>query len=152
MKSALRLTLFAGLMLAAGAAMAANDTPVGTWKQVDATGKTKSIIEITDHSGELKATIRELQNRTPEGIARDGTPAKCTQCEGDLKDKPIVGMDIMWGVTKDDDVWDGGKIVNPADGKVYKVKLTLKDGGQKLDVHGYVGFALMGKSQIWERQ
>lgn len=152
MKHAFRLTIAAGLLLAAGTALAANDTPVGTWKQVDSSGKTKSIIQITDNNGELKATVKELQNRTPEAIARDGDPAKCTQCQGDLKDKPIVGMAIMWGVSKDDDVWDGGKIVNPEDGKVYKVKLTMKDNGQKLDVHGYIGFALMGKSQTWERQ
>ena len=58
----------------------------------------------------------------------------------------------MWGVTKDDDVWDGGKILDPKSGKVYKVKLKMLDGGQKLDVHGYIGFALLGRSQVWERQ
>jgi uncharacterized protein (DUF2147 family) len=61
-------------------------------------------------------------------------------------------MTIMWGVRRDDDVWDGGHILDPSDGKVYKVKLTLKDGGAKLDVHAYIGFALLGRSQVWERQ
>lgn len=152
MQQLLRHAIAGAMLLAAGAAMAASDTPVGTWKQVDASGKAKSIIQITDNGGELKATIKQLLNRTPEAIARDGNPARCTQCEGALKDQPIEGMTIMQGVRKDGDVWDGGTIVNPEDGKTYKVKLSLLDNGQKLDVHGYIGFALMGKSQIWQRQ
>ena len=99
-----------------------------------------------------KATIVKLLNRSPEDIARDGEQPKCTKCDGERKDQPIEGMNIMWGVSKDDDVWDGGKIIDPKSGKTYKVKLTLKDGGQKLDVHGYIGFALLGRSQTWERQ
>lgn len=152
MQQLLRHAIAGAMLLAAGAAMAASDTPVGTWKQVDASGKAKSIIQITDNGGKLKATIKQLLNRTPEAIARDGNPARCTQCEGALKDQPIEGMTIMQGVRKDGDVWDGGTIVNPEDGKTYKVKLSLLDNGQKLDVHGYIGFALMGKSQIWQRQ
>jgi uncharacterized protein (DUF2147 family) len=152
MNHAFRLTLASCLLMAAGAAMAANDTPVGTWKQIDGTGKTRSIIEIAETNGELKGTIKEVLNRSPKGIARDGTPPLCTQCDGAFKNKPIVGMVNMWGVKKDGNVWDGGKILNPADGKTYKVRLSLIDNGQKLDVHGYVGIALMGQSQIWERQ
>jgi len=76
----------------------------------------------------------------------------CVKCDGSRKDQPIEGMTILWDVSKDGDVWDGGKIVDPKTGKVYKVKLTLTDGGRKLDVHGYIGFSLIGRSQVWERQ
>jgi uncharacterized protein (DUF2147 family) len=58
----------------------------------------------------------------------------------------------MWGVRKDGDVWDGGRILNPADGKTYKVRLSVIDNGQKLEVRGYIGVPMMGQSQIWERQ
>jgi uncharacterized protein (DUF2147 family) len=153
MKHAFRLTFAAGLLLAAGAALAANDTPVGTWKTIDdATHKPKSIVEITEHNGEYQAKIVELLNRTPEDVARDGEHPLCTKCDGERKDQPIVGMTFMWGVSKDGDEWSGGKILDPKNGKIYKVKLKLVDGGQKLDVHGYIGFALLGRSQIWERQ
>jgi len=60
-------------------------------------------------------------------------------------------MTIMSGVKKDGDVWDGGKILDPKTGKVYKVKLTLDNGGQKMDVRGYIGFSLLGRSQTWYR-
>jgi uncharacterized protein (DUF2147 family) len=153
MKHAFRLTLAAGLLLAAGAALAANDTPAGTWKTIDdTTHKPKSIVEITEHNGEFQAKILQLLNRTPEDVARDGEHPNFTKCDGERKDKPIEGMTIMWGVSKDGDVWDGGKILDPKSGKVYKVKLKLMDGGSKLDVHGYIGFALLGRSQTWERQ
>lgn len=153
MKHVFRLTLAAGLLLSAGTALAANDTPVGTWKQIDdVSGKAKSIIEVTESNGQLQAKVVKLLNRSPEDIARDGAVPKCAKCDGERKDQPIEGMNIMWGVSKDDDVWDGGKILDPKSGKVYKVKLKLTEGGQKLDVHGYIGFALLGRSQVWERQ
>ena len=153
MKHAFRLAIATSLLFAAGAAVAANDTPVGTWKTIDdETHQAKSIVQITETNGELQAHIVKLLNRTPADIARDGQVALCTQCDGDLKNKPVEGMTIMWGVHKDDDVWDGGKIVNPKDGKVYKVKLSMLDGGQKLNVRGYIGFSWVGKTQVWERQ
>ena len=153
MKHLFRLTLATGLLLAAGTAIAANDTPVGTWKTIDdSTHQAKSIVQITDSNGQLQAKILKLLNRTPEAIAKDGEHPLCTKCDGERKNQPIEGMTIMWGVSKDGDVWDGGKILDPKSGKVYKVKLTLTDGGQKLDVHGYIGFSLFGRSQVWERQ
>jgi uncharacterized protein (DUF2147 family) len=153
MKSTLRFALAAALLAAAGTATAASDSPVGTWRQIDDhTGKVTSIIEITDHGGALEAKVLKVMNMTPEQIARDGEHPRCTKCDGERHDQPIEGMTIMWGVRRDDDVWDGGHILDPSNGKVYKVKLTLKDGGAKLDVHGYIGFALLGRSQVWERQ
>lgn len=153
MKHAFRIAIASCLLFAAGAALAANDSPVGTWKTIDdETGQAKSIVEITDNNGEFQAHIVKLLNRSPEDIARDGPVALCKKCDGERKDKPVEGLNIMWGVHKDDDVWDGGKIVNPKDGKVYKVKLTLLDDGQKLKVRGYIGFSWVGKTQVWERQ
>ncbi|MEP7184265.1 MAG: DUF2147 domain-containing protein [Rhodanobacter sp.] len=153
MKHAFRLAVAASLLLVAGTAFAANDTPAGTWKTIDdSTHKPKSIVQITENNGEYQATVTQLLNRTPEQIAKEGEKPVCKECDGERKNQPIEGMKIMWGVTKDDDVWDGGKILDPKSGKIYKVKLKLMDGGQKLDVHGYVGFALLGRSQTWERQ
>ena len=142
-----RFTLATGLLLIAGSAFAATDTPVGTWKTIDdKTHQPKSIVEITDNNGELQAKVVKVLN------SDEGPNPICKECDGARKNQPIEGMTIMWGVTKDDDVWDGGKILDPKNGKEYKVKLTLMDGGQKLDVPGYIGFALLGRSQVWERQ
>jgi len=143
-----RQTALLALALAIGApALAADTSPVGTWTTIDdATGKPKSIVQITESGGKLEGKVLEVLQ------SEQGPHPLCKECDGDRKDKPIEGMTIIWDVQKDDDVWDGGRILDPKNGKIYKVKLTLTDNGQKLDVHGYIGFALLGRSQVWERR
>src|SRR5574337_720128 len=116
MKLAFRFFISTSLLFAASAAIAATDTPVGTWKTIDdETHQAKSIVEITDNNGELQAHIVKLLNRSAEDIARDGEVALCKKCEGERKDQPIEGMNSMWGVHKNGDVWDGGHILDPTD-------------------------------------
>lgn len=133
-------------------ALAASTSPVGTWQQVDDdTGKVTSIIRITENNGTLEGTVLKVMNMSPEKIARDGNPPICTQCDGKRHNQPIEGMVIMWGLTRDGDEWNGGHVLDPSSGKIYKVKLNLVDGGQKLKVRGYMGFSLFGRTQVWQR-
>lgn len=140
--------LLVALLAAASLAHAADaDSPVGTWKTIDdKTGHAKSVVEISEENGELRGKVlRVLESqRGPHPI--------CTACEGERKDKPIEGMTIMWGVHKSGNTWGGGKILDPTIGKTYSVKLTVIEGGKKLDVHGYIGVALLGRSQTWLRE
>lgn len=146
MKRLSQFAVAACLLLGSAVAWAANDTPVGTWRQIDdVTGKPKSIIQITENNGKLEGKVLQVL------LSDDGPHPLCKKCDGERKDQPIEGMVIMWGVHKDDDVWDGGKILDPKNGKVYSVKLSLDEGGNKLDVHGYIGISLLGRSQVWER-
>ena len=139
--------LLALALAVAAPAYAAEMTPVGTWTTIDdATGKPKSIVQITESNGTLEGKVLEVLQ------SEQGAHPVCSKCDGERKNQPIVGMTFMWGVSKDGDEWSGGKILDPKNGKVYKVKLKLVDGGRKLDVHAYIGFALLGRSQIWERQ
>lgn len=152
MKQVTWFALIAGSLLAASSAMAATDTPVGSWKTIDdATHQAKSIVEITEENGQLQGKIVKLLNRTPEDIAKVGEHPVCAKCEGQRKDQPIEGMTIMWAVSRDGDKWDGGKILDPKNGKTYKVSLTVTNDGQSLDVHGYIGFSLLGRTQTWQR-
>jgi uncharacterized protein (DUF2147 family) len=139
--------LLALALAVAAPAFAAEMTPVGTWTTIDdATGKPKSIVQITESNGKLEGKVLEVLQ------SEQGAHPFCKECDGERKDKPVEGMVIIWGVEKDGDVWDGGKILDPKNGKTYKVKLTMMEGGNKLDVHGYIGFALLGRSQVWERK
>lgn len=139
--------LFALALTFGAPALAADLSPVGTWTTIDdATGKPKSVVQITEDNGKLQGKVLEVLQ------SEQGPHPTCTKCEGERKDQPIEGMTIMWDVVKDGDSWDGGRILDPKSGKVYKVKLTPTDNGQKLDVHGYVGFSLLGRSQVWERK
>lgn len=139
--------LLALALLAGAPAFAADNTPVGTWTTIDdATGKPKSIVQITEANGKLEGKVLEVLQ------SDQGPHPVCKACDGERKDKPVEGMVILWDVAKDGDVWDGGRILDPKNGKTYKVKLSMLENGQKLDVHGYIGFAWLGRSQVWERK
>jgi uncharacterized protein (DUF2147 family) len=146
MRTAVRSALIVFAMLLATAAYAATDTPVGTWTQVDDhTGKPKSIIEITQLAdGTLQGTVKQVL------FSDQGPHPICDKCDGDRHNKPVVGMVIMWGVKRDDDVWDGGKILDPKTGKIYRVQLSLADNGRKLNVRGYLFFFY--RTQTWIRK
>ncbi len=126
----------------------AQDSAVGLWKSIDdASGKPTALIRITDNGGTLQGTIEKLF-RKPE----DDQNPKCGQCTDARKDQPIVGMTILTGLKKDGDVYDGGEILDPKNGKVYKSKLSVREGGRKLEVRGYIGIPMLGRSQVWLRQ
>lgn len=150
MRTILASTLLAFGLLFAAQAFAADTTPVGTWTQVDdATGKPKSIIEITAQpDGTLQAVVKQVL------FSDQGTTHPiCDKCEGERHNQPVVGMTIMWGVKADgDNDWAGGQILDPGKGKIYKVKLSLADNGEKLDVRGYIGMPMLGRTQTWLRK
>lgn len=140
------LATFAAL-LAAPLAWAQDASPVGLWKTIDdASGKPTSLIRITDNQGELQGKIEKLF-RSPE---EEQNP-KCSQCKDARKDQPIVGMTILSGLRRHGDEYSGGEILDPKNGKVYKSKLSVHEGGKKLEVRGYVGVPMFGRSQVWLR-
>jgi uncharacterized protein (DUF2147 family) len=148
MRTAVRSMLITAALLLATAAYAATDTatPVGTWTQIDDdTGKPKSIIEITEQSdGTLQGVVKQVL------FSDQGPHPICDKCEGERHNQPVEGMTIMWGVKKDGDVWKGGQILDPAKGKSYRVELSLRDDGQKLDVKGFLLF--FHRTQTWIRK
>ncbi|WP_300749944.1 DUF2147 domain-containing protein [Janthinobacterium sp.] len=150
MRNLLKTTVLVTALAIAGTAAAAGDntSPVGTWKTIDdASGKPKSLIVITENNGVLQGKIEKLF-RTPE---EDQNP-KCDKCTGANKDQPIIGLTILTGLKKDGKEWSGGEIMDPANGKVYKSKAELTDGGSKLQVRGYIGVPMFGRSQTWVRE
>ena len=136
------------MMFAMPAAWAQNASPAGVWKTIDdETGKPKSLVRITEENGILTGRIEKLFR--PAG--QDQNP-KCTACEGARKDQPIIGMTILSGLKKDGDEYTGGEILDPSKGKTYRSKATLKDNGSKLEVRGYIGAPMFGRSQTWVRE
>lgn len=121
----------------------------GTWKTIDdETGNVKSLVQIKESSGELTGTVVKLFRKSDE----DQDP-KCDKCDGEKKDKPILGMEILWGLKKDSETkWSGGEIMDPKKGKTYSCKIEMIEDGKKLRVRGFMGFSLLGRTQTWERQ
>lgn len=125
--------------------LAYSQSPVGTWKTIDdKTGKEKSHVRIYEtKSGKLQGEVVKILTAGKENIT-------CTECKGDKKDKPIKGMVILWGLEKDGDAWDDGRIMDPNSGKEYKCSMKLKNKNT-LEVRGYLGVSLLGRTQTWVR-
>jgi len=123
-------------------------TPVGSWHTIDdKTGEIKSLVVITESNGVLSGHVDKLLRKDAD------QKAVCDKCTDDRKDKPVLGLEIIRAAKKAEgkDVWEGGNIVDPDNGTVYKLKLTPIDGGKKLEVRGFIGFALLGRTQTWVR-
>ena len=134
----------AALAVAAGAALA-QPTPVGLWKTIDdETQKEKSYVRIGDAGGVLGGRIEKLLDPTKQD-------SRCDKCSDARKDQPVLGMTIIEGVKKsaDEPYWDGGTILDPNNGKTYRVRLTPKDGGKTLEVRGFIGPFF--RNQTWLR-
>jgi uncharacterized protein (DUF2147 family) len=122
-------------------------SPVGRWKTVDDnTGKPRSFVVIREMSGELQGTIEQLIVDPGE----DPAP-KCDKCEGSKKDQPVVGMTFLWGLKSEKDRWGGGRILDPENGKVYKSWVRVIDGGKRLEVRGFIGVSVLGRTQYWHK-
>lgn len=144
MKNIILFFSFLGLLASAQA----SDSVVGKWKTIDdETGKPKSIVEIFRDGDEFKGKIVELLNPSEPD-------PKCTECTDAKKDQPIRGMEIIWGLKESDKgtEWSGGHILDPKKGKTYKCRLRLKENGSQLEVRGFIGFSLLGRSQTWHRE
>lgn len=136
-----------GLMLAGVAGLALAATPVGVWKTIDdETGKERSIVRITEMNGELQGVVEQIFDQPG-----DDPKHLCDKCKGDRKDKPIVGMTILWGLKHKGNEWSGGEILDPKKGKIYRCKLTPSEDGQQLNVRGFIGVSLIGRTQTWHR-
>ena len=140
MRAAL-IALFAALP----AIVFAQATPVGLWKTIDDESKQeKSVVRITDAGGVLSGKIEKLLDPAQQD-------AKCDKCTGARKDQPVAGLTIIEGAKKNTDeaVWEGGTILDPGNGKSYRLRLTPKDGGKTLEVRGYIG--PFYRNQTWLR-
>ncbi len=137
------LVVFFALTLVSGLAAAQRTTPVGKWKTIDdSTKEAKAIVEIWEHNGKLYGKITKLFRKAGE----DQNP-KCDKCKGDKKDKPVIGMVILEGLSLKGDEWSGGSILDPDNGKTYKCYIKLEKG--KLKVRGFIGFSALGRTQYW---
>ena len=145
MKTLFSLLAFS-LLMTTSAFAADMTSAVGNWVTIDdKTGKAKSVVKITQVGDELRGSIVKLMDPKKQN-------AVCDECKGTNKGKPIKGMIIMWGLKPVGDGWAGGRILDPSNGKIYKAKMSLAEGGKKLNVRGFIGFSLLGRTQTWNRQ
>ena len=134
------------LLVAASALASPAEGPLGRWKTFDdKTGALHGLVEITEEGGVLKGRI--LKSYDP--LKPNPT---CVLCEGERKGQPVLGMVFLWGLTRQGNEFKGGFILDPDNGKVYKAKIRVDEGGRKLLVRGFIGISLLGRTQTWVRE
>ena len=137
------------LAFASGLAAAQTASPAGLWKTVDDnTKKEKSLVRIVETGGVYTGKVEKVID--PDA-PKD---AVCKDCTDERKDQPVVGMTIIRNMKQsygDKALFEGGDVLDPNNGKVYKAKLKLIDNGSKLEVRGYIGLPMLGRTQTWQR-
>ena len=134
------------LALFAAVNVLAAPSPAGTWKTIDdETHQPRALVRIEEHDGVLSGRIVHLFREPGE----DPDPL-CKDCPAERHNQPVLGMTILWNFHRHGDAWEGGEVLDPEEGRIYRANLHLLDDAH-LDVHGYIGVPLLGRSQVWER-
>ena len=142
MKNSLRICILTAASVLGLAAQA--NSPVGRWHTVDdKTGEVKSVVTIEETGGVLRGKVSQFLRKDAD------LGAKCDKCADDRKGQLILGMEIIRGVKKSEGhaYWEGGEILDPEEGKLYRVRLTPLEGGAKLQVRGFLG--PFWRNQLW---
>jgi uncharacterized protein (DUF2147 family) len=134
-----RLLGVLALLLLALPALA--QSPVGVWRTVDdEDGEPKSHVEIYEQGGKLHGRVLTL---LPQGRL-------CEDCAGQYNNSDLRGVVVLRDMEPNGEEWSGGSITDPKNGRTYRAKMSL-DGPNRLRVRGFVGFSLLGRTQVWER-
>ena len=138
-------TFFLVLSLLLSLHVQAQNSPEGLWMSYDDDGKTATaLVRIVKINDQLIGQIEKVFDQQAEAI--------CSNCRGDRKNQPIVGLEIIRGVkvAAQNNKWSQGRILDPDDGTEYKLVMELERAGQTLVVREYWG--LFWRTQYWQRQ
>jgi len=144
--------VFAALLIATGVVSpartyAADASPLGLWTTIDDDShKPRAVVEISEHEGLLAGRIVRLFREPGE----DPDP-RCQDCTGSRHDQRVLGMTILWNMRRHDGAWEDGEILDPEEGSIYRCRLQQVGDGSKLEVRGFIGISLLGRTQTWER-
>ena len=139
--------LFTVLCLTSFNLFAAINDPEGVWTSIDdRDGQPRSIVQISESNGIYSGHILKV-------FPRPGDTGFCRKCPPPFRDKPTKGLGIIWNIRQTgNNEWSGGRILDPKSGSIYRLKLSLADGGRRMNVRGYIGISLLGRTQTWLRK
>lgn len=144
-----RFFAVAALLFCGNVCAASIDTPAGVWQQVDEhSGKPHALVRIAEDHGVYHGRIIKLLNRSAKDVAKRGEHPRCTHCNGPQKNAPLIGLTVLWDLKRDGDRWGDGHVLDPTNGKIYKARMSMEDGGKKLRIRGYVGLSLFGRTEV----
>ncbi len=145
MRSPFLALIFVSFLACLSSGLAQAQDVIGKWKTIDdETGEARSIVEVFEKNGKVYGKVVKLLLRPEE----DPDPV-CTDCDNgdDRYNKKVIGMEIMRDMIKNESAYDGGTILDPENGRVYRCKIWLE--GKDLKVRGYWGPFF--RTQTWLR-
>jgi uncharacterized protein (DUF2147 family) len=119
-------------------------SPEGLWKTYDDDGEATGYVRINEANGIYSGVIEK-------SLPTDRDDKYCTECKDERKNQSLIGMTIIKNLRAKGEKFVGGEILDPFSGNTYRVKLKLIEAGKKLEVRGFIGISLFGRTQIWER-
>ena len=145
----LQTSMMVGVVLFTAAAPlgAAEPTAAGLWEQIDdKTGKPESWFKITERNGVYEGALVKIFSKPGED-----ENWVCDKCEGADRGRPVLGLTLIKDMRRNGLSYENGTIMDPRDGSVYRALMRLSPDGEKLEMRGYLGISLFGRSQGWNR-
>lgn len=118
---------------------------VGKWRTIDdRNGVTKAIVELYMKDGLLQGKVLKILEKGKENFI-------CTKCKGELKDKPVEGMQIIFSFRDSGNgVYKGKRLFDPEQAMTFRGKIWLDPNNvNQLKVRGYLAF--LYRTQTWLR-
>jgi uncharacterized protein (DUF2147 family) len=123
----------------------AEPTADGIWELADDAGRPQGWFRIAEQKGVYEGQIVKMFPAAGEDPAAE----RCTRCEGEQKNAPVLGLTFIRGMQRKGLVYEGGRILNPRDGAEYRARMELSGDGRNLSVRGYLAIEMLGQTQVW---